>query len=128
MHFVDVSDYFWGFCRAVTTMSIDECKESSEFNGMSAAVASGLRLAIRASHPLMKTPIHNRLPTGCTWNDRESLYLFDGINELFYGAMELLDSSHSDASDASDVLKKCIDRISMHIDIEEMADSFAGLG
>ena len=109
MAYIDVSDIFWEFCKAATSAkSMDEFKESEEYESMNEAVRSGKKLAIAALPPLR-----------C--NDR-SLYIFDGINELFDGVRKVL---YPHATTHFFVLESCIKRIDIHIDTDELADGLS---
>jgi hypothetical protein len=105
----NVSDIFWEFCKAATSAkSLDEFKETEEYESMNEAVGSGKKLAIAALHPLQR-------------NSR-SLYVFDGINELFDGVRKVLDPH---ATVHRFVLESCMKRISIHIDTEEFANGLS---
>lgn len=126
--YVEVSDIFWGFCKAAANAnSMDEFMDSSEYKDMNDAVCSGLKLSISPFPPLRKfgPSLVRHLPNGCSWNADDSLYVFDGINELFYGVREILDPH---AYTHEFVLEKCIKRINGHIDTTELAESLSSFG
>jgi hypothetical protein len=116
----NVTDFFWEFCKAATCSDdMDEFKATSEYDEMNVAVNSGTKLEMDVLPPLRKIP-RAHLPKGCVYNPDETAYVFDGVNELFFGVRDILDPH---ATTHCLVLEKCISRINIHIDTETLTDS-----
>lgn len=127
MAYVDVSSFFWEFCKAASDASpMEEFMKTPEYDRMNDAVCSGLKLAVVSAPPLRKfgPALVRQLPVGCTWKPDDSLYVFDGINELFYGVRDVLDP-HAQCHES--LLDRCIKRMNDHVDADELADCLSGV-
>lgn len=120
---VDVSGIFWEFCKsAAHADSMDEFVIQDVYERMNEAVCSQRKLALAPSPPLRKfgPSLVRHLPPGCAWNAEESIYVFDGIDELFYGVREIIDP-HAPAHES--VLETCIKRMLNRVDTNVLADA-----
>lgn len=120
---VNVSDFFWEFCEvAASSANMDDFRLTPEYDAMCDAVFSGVDLELDASPPLLKSSV---LPEGCRFNRDETTYVFDGVNEMFYCVLILLDPQEATRRST---LEKCIERINIHIDAEKLIGDIMSLG
>lgn len=116
---MDVSILLWDFVFAVSHLSHDEIMKSEVYQRFEYAAMLN-RTFIMDEASLLDVSLVRVFPRGCRFNCYDDTYVFEGMQALLFGALEMLKGSvgldeNLDAQEKLERLEYAVKRVDQHV-------------